>query len=89
MPLALHFLERFNGAMGKRMARFARGQDDRKVDPPAPAPRLSAAPTFNDDVSDFRDLDATLWRLAEKVSMRLKQPPNIMGEQQALEYVGT
>lgn len=61
------------GAMGRRMARFARGEDDRKVDPSAPAKSISSETTFEADVSDVAILDATLWRLTEKVSRRLKR----------------
>ncbi len=61
------------GAIGRRMAHFARGQDDRKVDPNAPTKSVSAETTFSDDVVAFNDLDAVLWRLSEKVSMRLKK----------------
>ncbi|MDP6705069.1 MAG: DNA polymerase IV [Alphaproteobacteria bacterium] len=61
------------GAMGRRMARFAWGEDDRKVDANAPAKSISAETTFEIDIADFDRLEAKLWRLAEKVSGRLKR----------------
>lgn len=60
------------GSMGRRMARFARGEDDRKVEPHAGAKSLSAETTFEEDIADFDDLNARLWRLCETVSRRLK-----------------
>jgi len=61
------------GSMGSRMARFARGEDDRKVTPDAPTKSVSAETTFETDIADLAFLDATLWRLTEKVSQRLKR----------------
>jgi DNA polymerase-4 len=61
------------GAMGRRMARFAHGEDDRKVEPDAPTKSISAETTFNDDIADLPPLDRALWRLADKVSARSKR----------------
>ena len=61
------------GSIGRRLARFARGQDDRSVDPDGPAKSISAETTFNEDIADFGQLDRILWPLCEKVSRRLKQ----------------
>ena len=61
------------GAMGGRLYHFSRGQDDRKVTPGSEAKSVSAETTFDDDIGDLEDLKAVLWRLAEKVSARLKR----------------
>jgi len=61
------------GAIGRRLSRFARGQDDRPVDPVAPAKSISAETTFDSDVADPTALLAQLWPLCEKVSRRLKR----------------
>jgi DNA polymerase-4 len=61
------------GAMGRRMARFSRGEDERRVEPDAPTKSISAETTFADDIVEFDRLDQVLWRLAEKVSGRMKR----------------
>lgn len=61
------------GVMGRRMARFARGQDDRQVNPHAPTKSISAETTFNEDIAERDRLDAIAWRLCERVSARLKR----------------
>lgn len=61
------------GAMGGRLYHFSRGQDDRKVTPGGEAKSVSAETTFDEDIGDLEDLKAVLWRLAEKVSARLKR----------------
>jgi DNA polymerase-4 len=61
------------GSIGKRLARFARGQDDRMVDPDGPAKSISAETTFDEDIAAFDRLDRILWPLCEKVSTRLKR----------------
>ncbi len=61
------------GAIGRRLARFARGQDDRLVEPNAAAKSLSAETTLDDDVADAARLAAVLWTLCEKLAWRLKQ----------------
>jgi len=61
------------GAMGRRMARFARGDDERRVEPNAPTKSISAETTFMEDITEFQTLDQILWRLAEKVSRRMKR----------------
>jgi DNA polymerase-4 len=61
------------GSIGRRLARFARGIDDREVDPDGPAKSISAETTFNEDIADFARLDRILWPLCEKVSYRLKR----------------
>ena len=61
------------GAMGQRLAEFSRGRDPRRVNPNAPTKSISAETTFERDITDFATLDGILWRLAEKVSARMKR----------------
>ncbi len=61
------------GAMGLRLARLARGEDDRTVTPERKAKSISAETTFDNDRSTAADLLPALRRLAERVSARLKQ----------------
>ncbi len=61
------------GAMGRRLYRFARGEDDRRVEPDAPAKSISAETTFDDDIAEPRALAGRLWPLCETVAARLKR----------------
>ena len=65
-------LARRYGAEGARLARLARGLDDRPVKADREAKSISAETTFDQDICEFRPLELRLWRLAEKVSTRLK-----------------
>ncbi|HEY7662814.1 MAG TPA: DNA polymerase IV [Xanthobacteraceae bacterium] len=65
-------LARRYGAEGARLARLARGLDDRPVRAEREAKSISAETTFEHDIGEFRPLELKLWRLAEKVSARLK-----------------
>ena len=65
-------LVRRYGAEGARLARLARGLDDRPVKADREAKSISAETTFDQDICEFRPLELRLWRLAEKVSARLK-----------------
>jgi DNA polymerase IV len=65
-------LTRRYGAEGARLARLARGLDDRPVRPEREAKSISAETTFERDIAEFRPLELRLWRLSEKVSARLK-----------------
>lgn len=60
------------GAMGRRLARLARGHDPRPVAAGSGRKSLSAETTFAEDLTRLDDLEARLWPLAEKVSRRLK-----------------
>jgi DNA polymerase-4 len=60
------------GTEGARLARLARGVDDRPVRAEREAKSISAETTFDHDIADFRPLELRLWRLTEKVSARLK-----------------
>src|SRR6516165_2049948 len=65
-------LTRRYGAEGARLARLARGTDDRPVHADRVSKSVSAETTFDEDIADCRPLELRLWRLAEKVSSRLK-----------------
>jgi DNA polymerase IV len=65
-------LRRRYGAEGARLARLARGLDDRPVRAEREAKSISAETTFDRDLGDFRSLELQLWPLCEKVSARLK-----------------
>jgi DNA polymerase-4 len=60
------------GAMGIRLARLSRGEDDRIVSPGRKAKSMSAETTFNNDLRSSADLLPHLRALAERVSHRLK-----------------
>ncbi len=60
------------GKMGARLARLARGDDTRAVDPASPTKSISAETTLGHDESDAETLAHTLWPLCEEVSGRLK-----------------
>src|ERR1043166_1716199 len=65
-------LRRRHGDEGARLFRLAHGLDDRPVRAEREAKSISAETTFDRDIADFRPLELRLWRLAEKVSARLK-----------------
>ncbi|MDF2812448.1 MAG: polymerase [Microvirga sp.] len=60
------------GRDSQRLAKLAWGQDDRRVTPERETKSVSAETTFDTDLRAFDDLEPILWRLAEKVSRRLK-----------------
>jgi DNA polymerase-4 len=65
-------LSRRYGDEGRRLARLARGLDDRVVNADRETKSVSSETTFERDLSDFRSLEKILWGLAEEVSARLK-----------------
>jgi DNA polymerase-4 len=65
-------LMRRYGAEGQRLARLARGIDQRAVSPDRETKSVSAETTFAADIADQRTLERLLWELCEKVSARLK-----------------
>jgi len=65
-------LTRRYGTEGARLARLSRGIDDRPVRAERETKSISAETTFDQDIAEFRQLELRLWRLAEKVSARLK-----------------
>jgi DNA polymerase-4 len=60
------------GSEGGRLYRLAHGVDDRPVRSDRETKSVSAETTFERDIADFRPLELRLWRLAERVSARLK-----------------
>ncbi len=60
------------GVIGSRLYHFARGEDERSVDPEHEAKSVSAETTFDIDIRDFAALRRELWPLCEKVSARMK-----------------
>jgi DNA polymerase-4 len=65
-------LMRRYGAEGQRLARLARGIDQRSISPDRETKSVSAETTFATDIVDQRTLERMLWELCEKVSARLK-----------------
>jgi len=61
------------GALGRRLYRLARGEDDRRIDPDRPTKSISAENTFNTDTADLGTLRAELWSLCETVARRMKK----------------
>ncbi len=66
-------LMRRYGVIGQRLARLARGIDDRTVHPNEEAKSVSAETTFFDDLWREDDLVPILRSLSEKVAWRLKK----------------
>lgn len=60
------------GAIGRRLSRFAHGQDTRLVQPGEGAKSVSSETTFNEDLQGADALLPKLWRLSEKVAARVK-----------------
>jgi DNA polymerase-4 len=65
-------LARRYGEEGRRLARLARGIDDRTVSADRETKSVSSETTFARDLSDFRALEKILWSQTEEVSARLK-----------------
>ena len=65
-------LARRFGAEGLRLARLARGIDERRVSPERETKSVSTETTFDVDISDFRTLEQELYALSRKLSDRLK-----------------
>ena len=61
------------GRDAERLHRLARGEDDRPVSPEHETKSISAETTFERDLSAFDDLQPILWRLCERVALRLKR----------------
>ena len=66
-------LARRYGSMGLRLARLARADDRRPVEPHGEAKSISAETTFDTDLADLHALKAVLRTLSEKVARRLKK----------------
>ncbi len=61
------------GSIGRRLYHFARGQDDRSVNPHSPAKSISSETTFDRDIAAPKLLLERLWPLCETVAQRLKK----------------
>ncbi len=72
-PLEEAELVRRYGAIGRRLHRFARGRDDRRVDPEQQTKSVSSETTFSRDSGDPAVLAHALWPLCEDVARRLKK----------------
>ncbi len=66
-------LERRFGAHGLRLARLARGEDDRSVDPDQERKSISAETTFMTDLSRLEDLEDRLAPLCDKVAHHARE----------------
>jgi len=66
-------LMRRYGDEGRRLARLARGIDQRKVSAERETKSVSAETTFDRDIADFHALERILWSQTEEVSARLKE----------------
>jgi DNA polymerase-4 len=64
---------RLLGDDGPSLARRARLEDDRAVDPVREAKSISAETTFDSDISDRAELERYLWWCAEKLARRLRE----------------
>jgi DNA polymerase-4 len=67
-----HLARRRFGDDGPALARRARGEDARIVDPSRETKSISAETTFDRDLCTVADLERPLWRLCEKLGRRLK-----------------
>jgi len=65
-------LARRYGNTGLWLARLARAEDSRAVDPSGEMKSISSETTFGDDIAAFPELESILWRQAERVSARAK-----------------
>jgi DNA polymerase-4 len=66
-------LERRYGLEGRRLWQLAQGIDSRKVTPERETKSISAETTFETDLSAGEDLVPILYRLSEKLALRLKR----------------
>lgn len=66
------------GDSGLRLARLARAEDTRRVNPVSDRKSVSAETTFNDDIADPEELKDRLWMLCVKTADRAKAK-NIAG----------
>ncbi|MBV9523667.1 MAG: DNA polymerase IV, partial [Alphaproteobacteria bacterium] len=61
------------GAIGRRLARFARGEDDRRVQPDAPTKSISAETTFVRDLAGAGEIALELQPLCRQVADALQR----------------
>lgn len=65
-------LMRRYGSMGARLYHLSRGEDMRTVSTDETSKSIGAEITLDRDVSDYGELEALLWAMAQKVSRRAK-----------------
>ncbi|MBW4021651.1 MAG: DNA polymerase IV [Proteobacteria bacterium] len=63
---------RLLGTDGPALVHRARGEDSRRVEPFRETKSVSAETTFARDLSGVAELEAVLWRIAEKLAARLR-----------------
>ena len=61
------------GDDGPSLVRRARGEGSRLVETGGAAKSISAETTFSSDLTDRADLERQLWRLSEKLALRLRE----------------
>jgi DNA polymerase-4 len=66
------FLVKRYGSIGRRLYRFSRGEDSRRVDPRSARKSISAETTFSENLAALDELKNRLWPLCEKVAARAK-----------------
>ncbi|MFT3672239.1 DNA polymerase IV [Aestuariivirga sp.] len=66
-------LMRRYGSMGARLYHLSRGEDMRSVSTDDSSKSIGAETTLDSDVSDYGELEALLWAMAQKVSRRSKE----------------
>jgi len=66
-------LERRFGRHGRMLARYARGLDERPVEPEGVRKSISQERTFSEDISDLRSAERELLRLSERVARELRR----------------
>jgi DNA polymerase-4 len=64
---------RLLGDDGPSLVRRSKGEDARLVETGGSARSISAETTFNTDIADRAALERHLWRLAERLAMRLRE----------------
>ena len=74
-----HALVARYGKIGSSLYSFARGRDDRTVNPERETKSLSTEITLDHDISDPEALRTTLWKLCETLSARMKKA-GLMGQ---------
>ncbi len=66
-------LTRRYGSMGRQLARFALGQDNRKVEPRGGSKSVSTETTLESNRSGIKDLEPILDRLSDRIAERLER----------------